>query len=420
MRTVPRRFAYLIAGLVVVALAVLVLRPDPVPVEVATVEMGSLEVTVDEDGRTRVEDRYVVSAPVTGRMERLTCQVGDAVDAGEILALIHPAPLDTRSQREALEHLRAAEATRDAARARLAQATTASSQARRTLERLERVDSDVRGAVAEERLDAARSAARAAAGSVDEATGGLEAADHQVQAARAALAGTLGTSSEPTRVAAPAAGRVLRTYEECERVVVAGSPIVEVGDPASLEVVVDILTDDAVQLRPGAPARITVGPEAVLQGQVERIEPSAFTRVSPLGVEEQRVNVIVRLAHPATDDVPEIAPTPGDGREIAPPPPARSTAPFPALGDAYRVEVSLVIWQADEVTLVPVSALFRRDGGWGVFVVEGGRVREAPVTLGHRGRHHAEVTAGLTPGEVVVRFPPEALRDGAPVEVAGG
>lgn len=404
-----RRIVFVAAGLAALAVVVFLLSPDPVAVEVAVVDRGPLEVTVDEDGRTRVRDRYTISAPVTGRMERLMCEAGDPVAEGEVLALIHPLPLDTRAQEQAVERLRGAEATRDAARARLEQAETARARARRTLERLQQVHDELRGAVAEQRLDDARSAERTAAAAAEEAARGLDAAQHEVAAARAALSGTTATPGAPTRVSSPVAGRVLRTHEECERVITAGSPLVEVGDPGSLEVVVDLLTDDAVRVTDGAPARVEVGGERTLGGVVERVEPSAFTRISPLGVEEQRVNVVVRLAEDGL----------GDGGASSGDDAAAPTPPV-LLGDRYRVEVSLVVWRADDVVRVPVSALFRREAGWGVFVVRGDRAEARAVEIDHRGRQYAEVVRGLSPGDVVVRFPPEALGDGAAVRIRSG
>jgi HlyD family secretion protein len=185
---------------------------------------------------------------------------------------------------------------------------------------------------------------------------------------------------------------VLRVYEECERIIAAGSPILELGDPRRLEVVVDVLTEDAARLAVGAPARVSAGPEAdTLPGIVRLIEPSAFTKVSPLGVEEQRVNVIVAF----------------EGESAL-------------LGDRYRVDVALVAWQSDDVLLVPVSALFRSDTRWGVYVVEAERARLRVIELGERGRSHAEVRSGLEQGQVVVLYPSEAITDGARVEVPEG
>jgi len=383
-----RKHATIVAAIVVLAaLGVFVFRPEVIPVEVDRIARGPLRVTVDEDGETRVRDRYVVSAPVTGRLVRLECEVGDTVAEGQVLAEVFPLPLDTRARAELGQRLEAAEAGRRAAEARVEQARARWSESRRALERLQRLSSDVPGSVAEQQLDAADTGERTAALALAEAESVLEASEHEVQSARAALMGTDPGTGEPTLVRAPASGRVLRLYEECERIVTAGSPIVEVGDPAKLEVVVDVLSEDAGRLSPGAAARVTVGPTGdTLLAHIQRIEPSAFTKVSPLGVEEQRVNVVLTF----------------------------EASPF--LGDRYRVDASLVTWEADDVLLAPMSALFRFDSRWSVFVVEEGRARRRDVELGHQGRSHAEVLGGVAADDIVIVHPSEAVEDGARVE----
>jgi HlyD family secretion protein len=388
---IPKAAWLIAAGIAAAALVVFLLRPDPVSVDLRVVSRGPLAVTVDEDGVTRVRERYVVSSPVTGRMVRLECDAGDEVTEGQILARVFPLPLDTRTRTETARRLEAAEASWRAAMSAVDRAETGWADALRRLERLERVAADVRGAVAEERLDAARSEERSSAEALDEARAVADAARHQVEATRATLLTSDGLSAEPTLVPAPASGRVLRLYEECERAVSAGSPILEIGDPAALEVVVDVLTEDATELTAGATAWVRGGAgQDSVRGRIERIEPSAFTRVSPLGVEEQRVNVIV-----AFDDPP------------------------PALGDRFRVRVSLVAWQADDVLRVPVGALFREGEGWAVFTVEGEEARRRSIQLGHRGRESAEVLSGLDAGQAVVVYPSDAVRDGVTVRADG-
>ena len=387
---IERKHVVTVSSVVVVAAVIaLSLRPEPVGVDIAEVARGSLRVTVDEDGETRVQDRYVVSAPVTGRMVRMTCEVGDDVEAGEVVAHIFPLPLDTRTRSEAAQRLEAADAAARAAAARVEQAQALGAETRRALERLERVAAEIPGSVAGQRLDEARTAERTSALAVEEAESAADAAAHEVESARATLAGSGEESAQPSLVRSPASGRVLRVFEECERVVVAGSPIAEIGDPGRLEVVVDVLTEDASRLRDGAPASVHAGAGAdTLRGTILRIEPSAFTKVSPLGVEEQRVNVVVAFEDAA---VP--------------------------LGDRYRVDAELVAWESDDVLLVPVSALFRSESLWSVYVVEEGRARLRNVELGERGRSHAEVRTGLSAGEVVVLYPSEAIEEGVRVEV---
>lgn len=385
----------LIGGAVLLTAAVvyLAVRPEPVAVQTAVVDRGPVRVTVDEDGETRVRDRYVVSAPITGRLERLRCEAGDSVRAGEVVARIYPLPLDTRAASEAVERLRAVEAARRAADARVAQADVLWGEARRALERLRGVAAEVPGAIAPQRLDEAETRERSAASELQQARDAAAAAGHDVEAARSALLGSAeGGSAAPTEVAAPVSGRVLRLYEECERAITAGSPILELGDPGDLEIVVDVLTEDAARLHPGAAARITTGPEAdTLLGQIRRIEPSAFTKVSPLGVEEQRVNVVVGF----------------DGEPAL-------------LGDRYRIEASLVAWEADAVLRVPVSALFRVDGDWAVYRIEDGRAAVRRIELGHRGRREAEILEGLVAADRVVLYPSDALHDGSRVRPADG
>ncbi len=382
-----RRHRWMAAAAVVgVGLVVWVARPERLVVEAAAIERGPLAVTVDEDGETRVEDRYLVSAPVTGRLVRLSCDVGDEVTAGQVLAHVFPLPLDTRTRAEGVERLQAAEAGARAAAARVEQARALAAETRRALERLERVATDVPGSVAGQTLDEARTADRTAALALEEAEGAADAAVHEVESTRAVVGAD--ASATPTLVRAPATGRVLRVFEECERIITAGSPILELGDPNRLEVVVDVLTEDVARLAVGAPARIGLGPEAdTVMGAIQLIEPSAFTKVSPLGVQEQRVNVVVAL-----DDEGVL------------------------LGDRYRVDVSLVAWQSDDVLLVPVSALFRVDSRWGVYVIGGDRARLRLLEIGERGRSHAEVRSGIEAGERVVLYPSEAIEDGVRVE----
>lgn len=385
-----RRHAWTAAAVVAAAaLVTVVLLPDAMPVETAAVDRGPLRVTIDEDGETRVRERYVVAAPVTGRMVRLECEVGDQVAAGELVARIYPLPLDTRARQEAAERLEAAEAAWAATRANVAGAETAWREAQRGLQRLERVEASVPGAIARQRLDEAAALERTTGHAFEQASRTADAAAHEVATARAALLGAEGGGAErPTLVHAPAAGRILRLYEECERAVAVGSPILEIGDPTDLEVVVDVLTEDAARLRPGAPARIVTGGGGdTLAGTIHRIDPSAFTKVSPLGVEEQRVDVVVRF----------------DGAPVL-------------LGDRFRVDASLVAWQADDVLRVPVSALFRANGDWAVFVAGGGRARLRRIELGQRGLTDAEVVNGLREGERVVVFPSEAIEDGTRIE----
>lgn len=382
-------------------------RPRPLAVDVAAVTRGPLVVTVDEEGETRVRKRYVVAAPTSGRLLRIDLDEGDAVAAGAAVARIEPAPLGPRDLAAAQARLEAAQAGERAAAARLGRAQAALAQAHRDAGRAEQLHRA--GTLSDDAREKARLAETSAAREHEEAGHAVDAAVHEVEAARALLiaaragaagpaegqggdggaaAGTPCAGSAPcVEAIAPVTGRVLRVLEESERIVLAGTPLVELGDPGEIEIVADLLSRDAVRVRPGA--RVLVddwgGPEA-LEARVRRVEPSGFTKVSALGVEEQRVNVVADLL-----------------------------AHEPRLGDGYRVEVRIVVWEAADVVQVPASALFRAGAEWAVFVVEGGRARERIVRVGEQGAFEAEVREGLAEGERVVLHPSDRLRDGARV-----
>ncbi|HEX7242163.1 MAG TPA: efflux RND transporter periplasmic adaptor subunit [Longimicrobiaceae bacterium] len=379
-----RRLAYAGAALLLLLAVVWSLRPSPVEVETARVTRGPLRATVDEDGITRVADRYVVAAPVSGRVERIGVREGDAVAAGAVLARIASAPVDPRTARQAEARLAAAAALRREAEARLGEAGAGLAQARRDAARARTLAAA--GALSESAKEAAELAAATRAREVEAAAARVRSAAAEIDAARAALADAdpAGEPSVVVEVRAPAAGRVLRVPERSARPVAAGTPLVELGDADVLEVVVDVLSANAVGVRPGAAVEIAEwGGEGVLRGEVRRVEPSAFTRVSALGVEEQRVNVIAGLAG-----------RPG------------------GLGDGFRVEARIVTWEAPSVLRLPSGALFREGAGWGVFVVEDGRVRKRVVRIGHRGGDGVEVLGGVREGESVVLFPSDQLREG--------
>jgi HlyD family secretion protein len=395
----PRGRPYLkwaLAGLVAAAVIVglvLAWMPEPVSVDLGAVERGPLEVTVDEDGRTRVKDRYVVSAPLAGTLARPAVRAGDVVRRGDVVARVVPAAsplLDPRGRVEAEARVSAARAAHRRAGTEVARARAARDFARREAERQRALLAT--GAAAAQTAEQAELAERMRSEEVASAEFGLRVAASEVDVARAALL-RLDTprAGDGFEVRSPVEGRVLRVLQESEAVVQAGTPLVEVGDPRALEVVADVLTADAVEVRPGAPARIERwGGEAALRGHVHRVEPSAFTRISALGVEEQRVNVIVDL-----DDDP---------------------ARWETVGDGYRVEARIVVWRAEDVLQIPAGAVFRHDGNWAVYVVERGRARLRPVGIGRRNASLAEVTEGLREGERVVVYPSDNMDDGVRVE----
>jgi HlyD family secretion protein len=367
------------------------LRPSPITVETAPVARGTFLVTVDEDGRTRVKDRYLISAPLAGTVGRLPLRVGDTVEQGEVLVRMVPIAsplLDPRARAEAVAKVEAARAAVSQATTMIERARAAHTYARRDAERQRSLLAA--GATAPQSAEQAELAERMRAEELASAEFGRRVAESELRLARAAL-GRLGSGSlEVLPVRAPTRGRVLRVLQESEGVVQPGTPLLEVGDPSALEIVVDVLTTDAVGIREGAPARIERwGGGRVLRGHVHRVEPSAFTRLSALGVEEQRVNVVIDLdATPATGEV---------------------------LGDGYRVEAAITVLQRPDRLLVPLGGVHRLDEGWAAFVVDQGRARLRKVTIGDRNGSEAEVLDGLREGEHVVLYPTDKVEDGVRV-----
>lgn len=358
-------------ALVIVLLVWLAFRPTTIEVEIARVERGPLRAFVVEEGTTRVRERYVVSAPVTGRLQRVELDPGDRVEVGAPLFHILPAPstpLDARTAAELRERVRAAEAGLQAAMA-------ASSFADAELERVRALVAQ--GALAARDLEAADAEA--------------ETARRRVQEARAtvdALRAQLETSGDRVGVAftvhAPVEGSVLRLFRESEGVVAAGTPILEIGNLRKLEVVTDLLSEDAARVEVGAEVLLERwGGDEALRGRVRRVDPSGYTKISALGVEEQRVDVIVDL-----DDPPTV------------------------LGDGYRVITRIVTFSEDDVVQVPKGALFRTGTTWSAFRVEDGRARLQPVVIGVRGEERVQILDGLQPGDEVVLYPGDRIDDG--------
>jgi HlyD family secretion protein len=378
------------AGLAVV----LALRPRPVPVDLVEVTQGSLVVQIDESGVTRVVDRYAVSAPVSGNVSRAPYEPGDTVRAGDVLGRIVPtlsALQDERSRAEASAQLSASLSALGQARAMTERATVAKEQAERELGRTRALVSS--GSAAAQALEQAEFDTRMRAQEVSSAEFAAKVAAEQVRMARAAL----GLDGEPAKagrhvdVLAPVSGRVLRVHQKSSAVVPAGAPLLEVGDPTALEVVVDVLTTDAVHIAAGTPVVISGwGGDGPLAGRARRVEPSGFTRPSALGIDEQRVNVVIALTDPYER--------------------------WAALADGYRVEAQFVLWHGDSVTKVPQGAVFRYGDGWALFRVEKDHVRLTRVVLGHRGETDVEIVSGVAAGVVVVVHPGDRVKDGARVE----
>jgi HlyD family secretion protein len=373
--------------------------PRPAPVDVVRVAAGPLRVTVDEDGRTRIKERYVISAPIGGQLRRIELHPGDAVKAGVTLLAsidpVEPTLLDARTRAQLEARLRAAEAQVDLAGPRVERARAADELARSEYARITQLADQQ--AVARQELDRAREAARMAAEDVKMADYSRRIAGFELEQARAALLrSTPGPRPEDCigemKILAPVDGRVLRVFHEDAAVVQPAARLLEIGDPAQLEAEIDVLSSDAVRIEPGARVRFEHwGGSTPLEGRVRVIEPAGFLKISALGVEEQRVNVIV---------------------DFVTPPAERRT-----LGDAYRVEARIVVWESDRVLKAPVGALFRHQGAWAVFAVRDGRARLTPVQVGHSDGREMEIAGGLAEGDEVVVHASDKVSDGVRVAV---
>ena len=379
-----RILATLAVVLVVVAVA---LWPESVEVDIARAARGPLQVTIDEEGETRVRERFAVSAPVAGRLRRIELEPGDPVVRGKtVLASftpMQPTLLDARTQSELTAAVEAGRAAVGQARADRERAQAALDRVRSLLRRQEGLAEA--GAISRDELEVTQTALRTAEEALRAADFSVNRVEYDLQIARARLQQPA-SGGRTIEIVSPIDGIVLKRLRESEAVVQAGEPLIEVGDPGQLEVVADLLSTDAVQVP--ANARVLIeqwGGGHALEGRVRRVEPSGFTKISALGVEEQRVNVIVDFADAATATK--------------------------ALGDAYRVEVRIVAWEEPDVLKVPVGSLFRRGDGWAVFRIEEGRARTQLVELGARNSTEAQVTGGLDAGQPVVLHPPDTLRD---------
>jgi HlyD family secretion protein len=390
---VLKRIRLLIGVLVVAAFVAVALWPEAMTVDVATATTGPMQVSIDEDGETRVRQRFVISAPVAGRVERIELEPGDRVTRDKTvlvrLAPVQSSLLDPRTRAELT-------AAVEAARAAVGQAQA---ERQRSLAALERArSSEVRqralfegGAIPRDTLEAAQTAVQTAEEAARAAGFALQGAEYQLQQARARLQAP-GSSNAAVEVRAPVDGVVLKRFRESSTVVTPGEPLLEIGDPDQIEIVADLLSTDAVQVPAGAAVLIEQwGGGHALSGRVRRVEPSGFMKVSALGVEEQRVNVIIDFDDPAAA-----------GR---------------ALGDGYRVEVRIVIWQDANALMAPAGCLFRQGDAWAVFVVEEGVARLQPVELGRRNQTAGQILGGLSAGQILVLHPPDTLTDGTRVTV---
>ena len=399
MRTLARRITLVLVLLLAGGAVAYAFMPRPVPVDLAEIKRGPMRVSVDEDGITRIKERYVVSAPLAGRLQRIRLDEGDSVDANQtVIAIIEPtdpALLDARAQAQAEARVRAAEAAVLQAKANLERARTVLDHSELELTRTR----DAFNATSATRmeLDDRIQLHRIRTEEFDAAQFACEITRFELEQARSALLLTRpldepqGTDAVRFEIRSPITGKVLRVLQESVAVVTPGAPLLELGDANDLEIVIDVLSTDAVKIRPGAAVVVEHwGGERKLEAVVRLVEPSAFTKISALGVEEQRVNIIADLQTPREQ--------------------------WATLGDNFRIEAAIVLWEEPSVTQVPTSALFRTRGEWSAFVVESGRASIRRVQVGRQNSATAQVIDGLAPGERVIQHPSDRLSDGVRVE----
>lgn len=385
---------WIAAGAAVLAALVWAFSPRPVEVETATVKQDHFEQSIEEDGRTRLKDRYTVSAPVAARVARMVLREGDSVAAGDVVAVLTPvmsSMVDERSAREATARLKAAAAGVERASARVARARISLQEAQLEKERTEKLAGE--GFLSASRLDAVRLAQSGARRELEVADAEREmAVQEKAQAAAALQPAAAGSSStRPLSVRSPVSGVVLRVPQPSEANIAAGAALLDVGDPLQMEVISELLTTDAMQATAGRRVVIERWGGPPVEGLVRRVEPAAFTKVSALGVEEQRVNVLIDVSNP-----PEA---------------------WRSMGDGFRVSVRIVTASIEQAVLAPLGALFPHGKGMAAYRLDGRHARLQPVEVGARNNNEAWLRSGLTEGQTVIVYPPATIRDGSKVHV---
>lgn len=386
-----------VIGSAVVIMFVLALAPKAIPVDLSTVTRGPLIVTLDHEGRTRAKDIFVISAPLPGHVQRIEHEPGDSVVAGEtVLATFSPAAaimLDARTRAEAVARVETAAAALEQARAERSRARVEADFATADSERIRVLAAQ--GVVSATELEVATTTAQAARDSLVAAEAAVKASVHQLEAANATLLDPVdetvsGQQSTTLELRSPVDGIVLRRLRESSAVVSQGEPLLEVADPTELEITADFLSRDTVKMRAGMPVIIERwGGEEELKGRVRRIEPAGFMKISALGVEEQRVWVIIDF-----DDGPDT---------------------WQGLGDDFRVEVRVVVWQNDGALRAPTAALFREGADWAVLVEDDGRAELRRVDVGQQNGLQTQILDGLSDGEQIIIHPPDSVQHGSRV-----
>jgi HlyD family secretion protein len=391
-----RRIIWLALALLIIAALVYGFSPQPRLVDIAKATRGPMQVSVEEEGKTRVIDRYDISAPVAGMTCRVDLDVGDPVEKGQALITINPLEsqaLDPRSRAEAEARIAAAASALHAAEQNVKSARAEKDLAEKELSRIRPLFE--KGHVSQGQLDQAAATVQTTRAASRSAQFTVDVARHELEAARTALSYT-GVSGQDNpdanvQVRSPINGRLLAIHQECEGVVAAGQPLLVVGDTRSLEVETDVLSADAVKIKPGMRVEFhRWGGEKPLQGKVRTVEPVGFTKISALGVEEQRVLVISDITSEPVQ--------------------------WESLGDGYRVEAEFILWQSDDVLQIPASALFRFNDGWALFVMQNAKSIRREVKVGQRNGLSAEILEGLTEGEIVITHPDNTIEDGVAVK----
>lgn len=393
-----RRYRWIIIAGVIAAVILAIVYgflPKPVPVDMAKAFRGPLRVTVEEEGKTRVRDRYVLSAPVPGFMRRINLDVGDIVREGQPLVELEPLKselLDPRARATGKAGVLAAAASLRAEEAKVRAARADADYAQKNLERIRRLAE--KGYVSKDYFDKVEAEAKRTRATVLSTEAAAKVARSELEKAHAALRYSAAESTGPTgkvvMVRTPVGGSVLKIHHKSEGVVPSGEPLIDIGDPQKIEVEVEVLSRDAVKIKPGTAVLFKRwGGDKDLAGKVRVVEPEGFTKISSLGVEEQRVLAIVDIT--STDES------------------------LARLGDGYRVEASFILWEGAQVLQVPASALFRKQDGWAVFVIEGGRAHLREVKVGQRTGLAAEILSGLSEGEAVIAHPDSTIEDGVRV-----
>jgi HlyD family secretion protein len=380
--------------LIVVALLIYGFLPKTQEVDIAVVKRGALQITIEEEGRTRLKDRFTISSPTSGYLRRISAKVGDTIQKGQMVAVLEPLPsqaLDPRSRATAQAAVASAEASLKAAleRARVAKTDVAYLDQRK--ERLKALYD--KGSIAKDQFDQISSEAQKANALQLSVEAEVNLARSELERAKITLQNfsSVRERSNSVEVKSPVSGAVFRIYRESEGAVNVGEPLMDLGNSRDLEVRVEVLSPDAVRIQKGTDVLFKRwGKEEPLKGKVRLVEPAGFTKISSLGVEEQRVLVIVDITSPPEQ--------------------------WNLLGDGFRMEAHFVIWEGQNILQIPASALFRSGEKWSVFVVDGGKARKRSVEIGQRNGLAAEIISGLKENEKLLAYPDDSIREGTKVK----